>query len=49
MVIKKKRVLGNIKRMDERYELKHLHTCSMQLLKYNLTGNNVEGIYNVYL
>jgi len=24
MVIKKKRVLGSIKRMDERYELKHL-------------------------
>ncbi len=49
MVIKKKRELWGIKRMDEKYELRQLPTYNMQLLEYNLKRNNVEGICNVYL
>jgi hypothetical protein len=49
-VTKEKQKLMNIKGTDEKYELKQLPTStSMQLLEYNPTRNNVEGIYNVYL
>jgi hypothetical protein len=49
MMIFKKRIVGHLKRTNERYELKQLPTYNMQLLEYNLMENNVEGIYNVYL
>ncbi len=48
-VMIKKKELWNIKRIDERYEVIQLPTYNTKLLKYNLTRNNVEGIYNVYL
>jgi hypothetical protein len=47
--MKEKKELGSIKGTNGRYEMKQLPTCNMQLLKYNLTGNNVESICNVYL
>jgi len=49
VVTKEKRKLRSIKGIDKRYELKQLPTCNMQFLEYNLMGNNVEGICNVYL
>jgi hypothetical protein len=49
MVTKEKQELNNIKGTDERYELKQLPTSSTQLLEYNPTRNNDEGICNVYL
>ncbi len=49
VVTKEKKELWGIKRMDKRYELKKLPTYSTQLLENNPIGNNVEGIYNVYL
>jgi tRNA G10 N-methylase Trm11 len=45
---KKERVMGH-KINIKKYELKQLLTYKMQLLKYNLMKNNVEGICNVYL
>jgi len=49
LVALKKQKLNNIKGTDEKYELKQLSAYNTQLLKYNLMGSNVEGIYNVYL
>jgi hypothetical protein len=49
LVTFKKQELNNIKKTDKKYELKQLSAYNTQLLEYNLMGNNVEGIYNVYL
>ncbi len=49
MVIKEKWELKNVKIMNETYELKQMPTYDTQLLEYNLMGNNVESICNVYL
>ncbi len=46
---KEKRELENIKGIDERYGLKQLPMCITYLVEYDLTGNNVKGICNVYL
>jgi hypothetical protein len=49
MVIFFIKIVGHFLKMNKRYELKQLATYNMQLLEYNLMGNNVEGICNVYL
>jgi hypothetical protein len=41
--------MGHKRTTYEKYELKQLFIYNMQLLKYNLMGNNVESICNVYL
>jgi hypothetical protein len=49
VVIKEKWELKNLKIMNETYELRQMPTYDTQLLEYNLMGNNVESICNVYL
>jgi hypothetical protein len=49
MVIFFIKIVGHFLKMNKRYELKQLATYNMQLLEYNLMGNNVESICNVYL
>jgi hypothetical protein len=49
VVIKEKWELRSIKGTNKTYELKQLPTYDTQHLEYNLMGNNVESICNVYL
>jgi hypothetical protein len=49
VVTKEKWELKSVKGTDVTYELKQLLTYNTQLLEYNLMGNNVAGICNVYL